>query len=412
MENDSSEPTSNPWDEFVPAVISHLLSSFGIANENNNPSSFAGSSTPRIRNLGRIRSQRNSAGGSTGAEVAVIRPELRHETSPPIPIPIRRNQSLVSIPSVQSYLSDLGGTPDLAATAASSSTATSLHDPSLSLSSTPTSISSISAQQAIGSSQSSPRILAPLTPHVIWDNRQCLRDPSHRQAGRNESQPIVTIACNLCHDYFPGSSPWKCPNPGCTARFCKSCIDSSDKPECPFCKQSVQDSSFFLLDSTLAVTLGKLSLRCRYKGCSQVLPYGSIGSHEETCDHALVMCKFGDYGCNWKGPRGTLLAHEASECRYVAIADFVDRYRALQQEKEQAISELKRARTSHSRHRHQQQQKIDRLTRSLNMAKAESEWLRREYNRLLRQQQHRREEQEVDSGAFGPMEDLDTTTQE
>ncbi|CAF2068235.1 unnamed protein product [Rotaria magnacalcarata] len=130
---------------------------------------------------------------------------------------------------------------------------------------------------------------------------------------KNLTLPDHTI-CSLCRGIL--WKPVACQT--CETPFCSSCIKSwqietSEPTRCPAnCSKYIQRKCPRAITSILS----NLQTICRYKqnGCTKIVPYSDLQTHEETCDHRLITCS----GCQKEVVKKDFQDHH-SKCQLVLL---------------------------------------------------------------------------------------------
>jgi len=147
--------------------------------------------------------------------------------------------------------------------------------------------------------------------------------------------------CAICFEYM--EHPVGCGT--CQTRFCQPCLhrvlrenannrppQSADPPnsaKCPHCR------SFFTFQSIVSDTaLHKEisdctdTVTCPFVGCNEELPISNLKSHEATCPHMRIRCRYAEWGCEWVGKKRDLPDHDARECNFRGgLGKLVERFR-------------------------------------------------------------------------------------
>lgn len=170
------------------------------------------------------------------------------------------------------------------------------------------------------------------TPNAV-DNRE--QHEQHRRP-QEEDPALSRFKCDICYDFLR-VLPVGCGK--CSARFCQECLQRvySDEArrrqphKCPMCRVEYQDIE---PDEALQRDMDAgPTVPCRYDGCpEQCLLLSMIASHEQTCEHVPVRCRYAMYGCSWTGKRGMIDDHEENVCKLSPIGPFVEQFRQLKAE--------------------------------------------------------------------------------
>ena len=131
-------------------------------------------------------------------------------------------------------------------------------------------------------------------------------------------------------------NPFGCGNASCASRFCRQCLqkvlrqstssgtspESIDPPppnstRCPNCRSFFSAASV-LTDDDLQREIRDcgLTVPCQFRGCGARLRLRDHVAHESTCPHAIMGCRYADWGCRWVGRRMDLTNHDANECEF------------------------------------------------------------------------------------------------
>jgi hypothetical protein len=176
--------------------------------------------------------------------------------------------------------------------------------------------------------ESTGTLSARLVDNVVEDQRQTPLE--------EEDPSLSRFKCDICFDFLR-VIPVGCGK--CSARFCQDCLQRvySDEArrlqphKCPMCRVEYQH---IVPDETLQQEMDSgPTVPCRYDGCPQkFLRLSMIASHEQTCEHVPVRCRFATYGCMWTGKRGMIQDHQQNSCRVAPIGPFVEQFRQLKAE--------------------------------------------------------------------------------
>ena len=122
------------------------------------------------------------------------------------------------------------------------------------------------------------------------------------------------IICRLCENVL--WLPVACQT--CETAFCTSCIktwkiETPEPTRCPTdCSEYIQRNC----PSTINYILRKLQIFCRYEsnGCTEILSYNRLETHEEVCDYRLRTCS----GCQEKFIKKNFKEHY-NQCPMVSL---------------------------------------------------------------------------------------------
>jgi len=180
--------------------------------------------------------------------------------------------------------------------------------------------------------------------------------PAADGSGGDDDGALDEYECKICFEIL--HEPRGCGS--CPNRFCKECleqvwktavrhpnvavadlaalrIDTSRKAgKCPCCRApfSLDDLQG---DDDLVENMKARKVICPFPGCHDEILLTDLKSHEATCGHQPVKCKYAPYGCDWTGLRKDLDAHEKCDCPYGRISKLVEEVRILKASHEQQV---------------------------------------------------------------------------
>ena len=164
---------------------------------------------------------------------------------------------------------------------------------------------------------------------------------------------LKQFECTICYEYMAGEDtyppPFGCGNVSCTSRFCYPCLrrvlhqssigSSNDTSaashqqlsvKCPNCRSPFTLQSI-IADGDLRKAIDNCidTVACSTRGCGISLRIGSIKSHEKSCPHVRLKCRYADWGCNWVGKRMDLIHHDTNVCEFrsMALGVLTERFR-------------------------------------------------------------------------------------
>lgn len=127
------------------------------------------------------------------------------------------------------------------------------------------------------------------------------------------------LKCGICLDVV------KLPACTCTNEhlFCKCCIDSNKKPECPICRIPMPVGAYPPAPRLVQTLLSLIPTRCVHDGCPETnIPKVHLQSHIDSCGYKEVVCGYAEtFGCQWKGRRILQKNHQQT-CPYQALERF------------------------------------------------------------------------------------------
>lgn len=196
--------------------------------------------------------------------------------------------------------------------------------------------------------------------------------------------------CAICYEYM--EDPFGCGNSACSSRFCRPCLHRvlhqssatiaassddgrsdgpppSDSAKCPNCR------SFFAAGSISAddglrdeMRDCDITVTCPFRGCGATLKIADLASHEASCIHVRMMCKYADWGCDWVGRRYDLAYHDGNEC------DFRGGLGVLTERFRQRDSSTRRAMQQHHARIGSLGQMLTLHSRQIAMSRARNPW--------------------------------------
>jgi hypothetical protein len=70
-------------------------------------------------------------------------------------------------------------------------------------------------------------------------------------------------------------------------------------------------------------------MKCPNEGCSKELSVQNLAAHNNTCEHALLKCKYATYGCAFVGSRKDMAKHDDA-CNIGGVGVLVEKIRSLE----------------------------------------------------------------------------------
>ena len=168
----------------------------------------------------------------------------------------------------------------------------------------------------------------------------------------NDKQDLEHFKCSICYDYL--DHPVGCGQ--CSGRFCETCLhqvigqhpqaasnnsNSNQSPKCPTCRAPFTSA---VPDRDLRAKMAQISLPCIYAACprddSHPVPLLQYKAHEAACAGVRVACRYAPYGCQWKGYRSELAAHESSDCTLARVPGLLEQFRTMQVQYRREVSAM------------------------------------------------------------------------
>eukprot|EP00980_Cylindrotheca_fusiformis_P004689 scaffold992_cov116-Cylindrotheca_fusiformis.AAC.24 len=169
----------------------------------------------------------------------------------------------------------------------------------------------------------------PLVPELV--NERIIEEDDDN----DDADQLERFKCVICLEFM--DDPAGCGK--CSSRFCHACLSRfvrsgshrEGKARCPTCR--VEMNSGLVRDEDLQKEIASgHTVQCRFAGCTEQLLLPKVVDHESKCMHAMVKCRYCNFGCSWKGKRGLLPAHETDDCNLAKVSTLVEQFRLLKAE--------------------------------------------------------------------------------
>ena len=120
--------------------------------------------------------------------------------------------------------------------------------------------------------------------------------------------------CGLCQAILV--DPVECK--GCKNRFHHKCLEKFHV-ETGMCPMQCVNPKFLSVKKDVEKKLAKMQFKCRHHmmGCTKVISYSEVASHDEKCEFQPVKCQ-AYKSCKTKCVRKEIIQHEAV-CPYIAV---------------------------------------------------------------------------------------------
>eukprot|EP00804_Cyclotella_cryptica_P015592 CCRYP_003593-RA/>CCRYP_003593-RA protein AED:0.06 eAED:0.06 QI:0/-1/0/1/-1/1/1/0/711 len=188
--------------------------------------------------------------------------------------------------------------------------------------------------------------LPPLLPQPLPHQRNPPDDDE-----RHDDPSMKKFECAICFEYL--THPVGCGS--CPVRFCKSCLERfvmhdlrqssaaamanggngtnnnnnvAPTARCPHCRTILHPSSI-QIDTTLVEEMNSCTttIPCPYTGCHARLTLHTLASHEKTCPHLPLKCRYEPWGCEWTGKAMELAQHESTDCPMIPLKAVIEKIR-------------------------------------------------------------------------------------